>query len=375
MVKKFKIHLDTDLGGDIDDICALAFLLRAPNVEITGVTVVGDTNGKRTGYTRYVLKTEGRSDIPVAAGADTSQGFYRYELGLPEEKRYWPEPVSSSPNPPEEASRLLKNSIEQGATIIGIGPYTNLFLLDKQYPGILKQAKLFLMGGYVYSPRPGFPKWGNDMDFNIQADAKSAKHVLNNSNPTLIPLTVTIETALRRAYLDNLRKSGALGQLIARQAEAFAMDYKNEVTYGETCEELPRDTINFQHDPLAFTIALGYNDGIEIKEIPLVIEEKNGWLHERIDKLGKPMKVVTKIEGNRFSEFWINQIIKGKEFAAKEKLVVRQAHHSLRFPPSLKRFGGTLDTSSGGLLEWGRGRKNQPAGGQEGRSRFWKSSG
>ena len=47
------------------------------NVEITGITIVGDTNGKRTGYTRYVLKTEGRNDIPVAAGADTSQKFYR----------------------------------------------------------------------------------------------------------------------------------------------------------------------------------------------------------------------------------------------------------------------------------------------------------
>ena len=80
----------------------------------------------------------------------------------------------------------------------------------------------------------------------------------------------------------------------------FAVDYKNEATYGETCEGLPRDIINFQHDPLACAIALGYDDGIEIKEIPLVIEEKDGWLHERIDESGKLMKVVTKIEGNRF---------------------------------------------------------------------------
>ena len=30
-----KIHLDTDLGGDLDDICALAMLLRWPGVELT----------------------------------------------------------------------------------------------------------------------------------------------------------------------------------------------------------------------------------------------------------------------------------------------------------------------------------------------------
>ena len=75
-----KVHLDTDLGGDIDDLCALAMLLRWPSVTLTGITVVGDTNGIRTGYTRYALGLEGRTEIPVAAGADTAQGFYRSEL-------------------------------------------------------------------------------------------------------------------------------------------------------------------------------------------------------------------------------------------------------------------------------------------------------
>ena len=94
-----KIHLDTDLGGDIDDICALSMLLRCQDTKLTGITVVGDTNGRRTGYTRYALKLEGRSDIPVAAGADTSQGFYRYKLGLPQKDRYWPESVTPSAAP------------------------------------------------------------------------------------------------------------------------------------------------------------------------------------------------------------------------------------------------------------------------------------
>jgi purine nucleosidase len=177
-----KIHLDTDLGGDMDDLCALAMLLRWPDVELTGVTVVGDLGGRRTGYTRYALALEGRSDIPVAAGADCSQGFYPYELGLPLEERYWPEPVAASPNPPEQVLELLKSSIEQGATIIGVGPYTNLYLLDLAYPGLLMQARLFLMGGYIYPTRPGFPNWGNEMDFNIQVDIRSAKHLLEHSS-------------------------------------------------------------------------------------------------------------------------------------------------------------------------------------------------
>jgi inosine-uridine nucleoside N-ribohydrolase len=272
-----KIHLDTDLGGDIDDLCALAMLLRWPDVEITGITTVAEANGRRAGYVRKVLALENRSSLPVAAGADVSQGFYRYpELSYPDEARYWKNPIPPSPNPIVEAVQLLKQSIEQDATFIAIGPFTNLHLLDQQYPGILTKARLFLMGGFVYPTRVGFPNWGNDMDWNIQVDVRSAKYVIEHSNPTLVPLTMTVETALRRAYLSDLGKAGTLGELIVRQAEAFAVDEQNEKRIGETCENVPNDIINFLHDPLACAIALGWNDGVEIKELPLIFEEKDG---------------------------------------------------------------------------------------------------
>ena len=304
-----KVHLDTDLGGDIDDLCALAMLLRWEDIEITGITTVAEANGRRAGYVRHVLELEGRSEIPVAAGADVSQGFYRYpELGYPNEERYWSKPIPPSPNPMEDAIQLLKKSIEQDATVIAIGPFTNLYLFDLQFPGILLDAKLFLMGGYLYPIRAGFPQWGNEMDWNVQVDVRSAKHVLENSKATLIPLSVTVETALRRKYLDDVRKFGALGELIAQQAEAFASDEQNEKTIGETCEGLPNDIINFQHDPLACAIALGWDDGVEIEELLLVVEEKDGWLHERIDPLGRPARVVTKVNGSRFNEFWLDKL-------------------------------------------------------------------
>ncbi len=258
-------------------------------LKFTGITTVAEANGRRAGYVRHVLELEDRKEIPVAAGADVSQGFYRYpELGYPDEERYWSKAISPLANPLEDAIRLLKRSIEADATIIAIGPFTNLYLLDLQYPGILSDANLFLMGGYVYPIRSGFPPWGNEMDWNIQVDVKSAKHVIEHSNPTLIPLTVTVETALRRAYLDEVRKSGPLGQLLAQQAEAFALDEQNEKNIGEVYEGLPDDIINFLHDPLACAIALGWDDGVQIDEIPLILEEKEGWLHERIDPAGKP---------------------------------------------------------------------------------------
>jgi hypothetical protein len=52
-ISALKIHLDADLGGDIDDICALTMLLRWPReIRINGVTTVGEINGRRAGQVK-----------------------------------------------------------------------------------------------------------------------------------------------------------------------------------------------------------------------------------------------------------------------------------------------------------------------------------
>jgi len=145
-----KIHLDTDIGGDMDDLCALAMLLKWPDLEITGVTTVSEEQGRRAGYVHYVLSLMGRNDIPCAAGADVSGGYYRYELDYPPDEENWPQPITPQPGSPDKAVALLKRSIEQGAVLVATGPYTNLMLLEKTYPGILKQTDLFLMGGHFF---------------------------------------------------------------------------------------------------------------------------------------------------------------------------------------------------------------------------------
>lgn len=303
-----KIHLDTDLGGDIDDLCALAMLLRWPGVELVGVTTTGEDRGRRAGYVRYVLSLEGIGGIPVAAGADVSGGYYRWKMEYPPEDRYWPEPVAPSPNPIDEALDLIKSNIESGATVIAIGPYTNLALLEARHPGILKRTKIFLMGGSIQSPRSGYPDWGHEMDYNIQVDVKSARHVLENANPTLVPLSATVETFLRSAHLYALRRAGALGKFIARQAEAFAADEPELSGYGARYAGLPRDFINFLHDPLACAIALDWDEGVDLEKAPLLLEEQEGWLRERIDPAGRLTRVVTRIDGACFSQFWLERL-------------------------------------------------------------------
>ncbi len=135
-----KVHLDTDFGGDIDDLAALAMLLKWPDVEITGITTVAEEDGRRAGYVRHVLQLAGRENIPLAAGADVASNRFRWLPTYPPEEAFWPDPVAPAPGPPDIALSLLKCSIEDGALVIGIGPYTNLALLDERYPGILRQT-------------------------------------------------------------------------------------------------------------------------------------------------------------------------------------------------------------------------------------------
>jgi inosine-uridine nucleoside N-ribohydrolase len=295
-----KIHLDTDLGGDIDDLCALAMLLRWPGVELTGITTCAEAQGKRAGFTRHALALEGRTEIPVAAGADYPRPLHYYD-----EETYWGQLVPPAPNPLSDALALLKHSIEQGALVVGIGPYTNLQLLDEQHPGILKSARLWLMGGSVQLPRAGYPQWGCESDYNMYSDAAAAVYLLEHARPTLVPLSVTVETALRRAALPALRGAGALGALLARQAEAFANDERMAERFGQTCSAVPADIINFQHDPLACALALGWRDGVEITHVHLKLELAGDALRQTVDAAASPVPIVTRIDGHKFNDFWL----------------------------------------------------------------------
>lgn len=305
-----KIHLDTDFGGDIDDLCALALALKWPGAEITGITTVIDDGGMRAGFAKYVLDLAGRGDVSVKAGADISSGCFREQYAY-QDNHYWPRSIAGIKNTIDDALELLKTSIERGAVIVAMGALTNFYLLDKKYPRILQKAKLFLSGGYIYPPRQGYPQWKNEFDFNVQADAQAALHVFKNSCCALVPLPITCETFLRRAYLERLKQSDDLGKLITKQAELFATDEGYEEKYGKTCSELPDDIINFQYDPLAVAIALGYNDGIEFQDVPLRFFIDNTWVNEKVDPASdKICRVATKIDGQKFSEFWLETIIK-----------------------------------------------------------------
>jgi len=307
------VHLDTDLGGDIDDLCALAMLLYWPGAELVAVTTNSEDGGRRAGYASRALALASRSDVPVAAGADAADGYYRVWPGLPQEASYWPTaagwgPVPARPGTLDAALELLADSIARGATVVAIGAMTNLALIEARNPGILREAHLVLMGGYLYPPRVGFPSWGYQEDWNMQVDAHSALTVLACADPLLVPLTVTVETALCHSDLPALRQGGPLARLIVHQALTFDRDERLGATLTPACSALPRDFINFLHDPLACAIALGYGEGVEMRSVPLISSIEHGWLRQREDPAGRPTRLVTAVDGKAFNAHWLRTV-------------------------------------------------------------------
>ena len=150
-----RIHVDTDIAGDPDDVAALCYLLARPDVELTGVTTVDDPGGLRAGYAVEVLRMAGRHDVRVAAGAEVSSATGRPSGGPPPgDRHYWPTAVRPRPGPLEAAVDLLARSVAAGAVVLGIGPATTLAAAERARSGLLAGTHVVLMAASWHLRRP-----------------------------------------------------------------------------------------------------------------------------------------------------------------------------------------------------------------------------
>jgi inosine-uridine nucleoside N-ribohydrolase len=212
------ILIDCDPGHD--DAIALLLALASPEVELRGVTTVSgnQTLEKTTANALKVLEFVGRTDVPVAAGADRPllrerfvAAYVHGESGL--EGPELPEPQA---RPVEQhAVDFLADRIE-GATLVPVGPLTNVALLLARYPEA-RPERIVLMGGAIAE--------GNvtpAAEFNIWADPEAAARVFASGvEVTMIGLDVTHRALVGAAEAERLRASGRTGTLVAELLEYY----------------------------------------------------------------------------------------------------------------------------------------------------------
>ena len=220
------IVLDCDPGHD--DAIALLLALASDEVELLGVTTVhgNQTLDKTTDNALRVLELAGRSDVPVARGADrplvrepATAAHVHGESGL--DGPMLP-PATASPVD-QHAADFLAEHVTSETVLVPVGPLTNIALaLDRG----MRPAQIVLMGGAIAE--------GNmtpAAEFNIWADPEAAQQVFHAGIPvTMIGLDVTHKALLTPDWSERFRGAGRLGVFVAELVDFFQQYHAR--TYG-----------------------------------------------------------------------------------------------------------------------------------------------
>jgi inosine-uridine nucleoside N-ribohydrolase len=255
------IIIDCDPGHD--DAIALLLALASPEVELLGVTTVsGNTTlPNTTANALKVLEYVGRTDVPVAAGADRPLVREQYvatyvhgESGL--EGPELPEP---STRPIDEHAVDFLGARANGVTLVPVGPLTNVALLLARYPDV-RPERIVLMGGAIAE--------GNvtpAAEFNIWADPEAAARVFESGlDVTMIGLDVTHKALVGAEAVERMRASGRAGTLVAE-----LMAYYNR---------FHRETYGFEGSPIHDAVAVAHvlRPGlVDTKHVHVAIETQS----------------------------------------------------------------------------------------------------
>jgi inosine-uridine nucleoside N-ribohydrolase len=191
-----KVLLDTDIGSDIDDAVALAYLLANPACDLLGITTVtGDTVARAK--MASVLTKIAKKNIPIHPGATQCFVTEQKQPLVPQAAALskWDHDTKFSSG---EAVEFLRHTIRSNpgeVVLFAIGPMTNiaaLFTVDEEIPKLLKS--LVLMCGVFSNRVPGL--WR--IEWNALVDPVSTVKVYQAKPPIhrSIGIDVTMQVTM-----------------------------------------------------------------------------------------------------------------------------------------------------------------------------------
>ena len=224
------VVVDTDLA--FDDIMALLYLLQRDDVAIDAVTITGTGEAHCDPGVRNalaLLALGGSPDTPVACGRETPlQGTNAF----PDEWRAAVDDLSMVDLPavergadPRGAVRLLLDTLDGNATLITLGPLTNVAEALRDDPELGSRVPEFIaMAGAIDvagNTRNGVA------EFNVWVDPRAAKEVIEGMQVTLVPLDATDDVPFTPFFADTLAahrsspEAEAVDAIIAANQEIF----------------------------------------------------------------------------------------------------------------------------------------------------------
>ena len=225
------IILDCDPGHD--DALAIVLALARPELRLLAITTVAGNAplDRTTRNALRVLTLLGRSDVPVAAGADRPllrdpwvPVEFHGDSGL--DGADLPEPAVGPLDltAVELTARLLRDAGEP-VTLVATGPLTNVALLLRAAPELYERiAAISLMGGSL-----GVGNTTAAAEFNIWADPEAAAIVFESGIPIQMSgLDVTHQALVLPADIARLEDLGTRpGRVFADLMRFFAIHHRD----------------------------------------------------------------------------------------------------------------------------------------------------
>jgi len=208
-----RVIVDTDIGTDVDDAYALAFLVKSPEVKIEAVTTVWADARLRAMIASRLLNLLGKSDIPVAVGEDLPMNRNRPAFLLGHEGRNVPddEEILVSDVPAAQVIESLVRKYPGEIKVLLIGPQTNFGTLLSEKPELADLIKEFvIMGGTPFYGPKEIQRFGErPVDYNLVTDPEAARIVFESGTPiTMVGINVTMPTLLKKGQIDCVKKRG-----------------------------------------------------------------------------------------------------------------------------------------------------------------------
>jgi len=183
MSERIPILLDTDIGSDIDDAVALAYLLRQPRCELVGITTVSGIVAQRAACAQAICARADRADIPIHTGISDVLLLGKGQPNVPQYAA-----IKDNPHrldwPKNSAIPFLPETIRSRPgeiTLLSIGPLANiatLFALDPEIPSLLKgfvsMAGAFFPKGSPTAHTPPEVRPSDNREWNIFVDPIAA---------------------------------------------------------------------------------------------------------------------------------------------------------------------------------------------------------
>lgn len=209
--------VDTDMGTD--DWLALAYIAQNRNIDLLGVTIVGNGLGscdRAPDNARHILSMSGRNaNKPIGCGSDWPlDGYASYPTiwrqtgaNMMGEAPTDGNQETAYPDAPTLLSRLLEEA-PAPVDVLAVGSLTNIATVVTARPELKKKiSRITVMGGAVDVPGNlrvhGFTDkhTNTQAEWNFYIDPVASKLVIESGIPiTLVPLDVTNQVPLTDAF-------------------------------------------------------------------------------------------------------------------------------------------------------------------------------